>query len=340
MFDNGTVWTPNDLRVMLLAQASTSGNDTITGFNTDDGLQGGAGDDLLSGAGGSDTYIYARGDGNDVINDQNSSGTNSLVLHGVAPGELTVVRNADSAILLIGAGGVNGRITIRGQFNGAGPMSSIRFDDGTVWTAQTLSTIAIANDGSVLTHAGTSGMDTIVGTSNVDVIDGGAANDTLRGEGGSDVYRWGAGSGNDTVIENGSGSDSDAIRLTGLNSGDVSFGRLGNDLYITVAATGEVLKVQGHFNGTSNGIEQIKFVDNTTWNRDQIASAAWYVGSAGNDSITGSSASDILKGNQGNDYLRGNGGSDTYVYSSGHGNDEIDDHSGSTTVDRRPKIRV
>jgi Ca2+-binding RTX toxin-like protein len=163
------------------------------------------------------------------------------------------------------------------------------------------------------------------------VIDGGAANDTLRGEGGSDVYRWGAGSGNDTIIENGSGSDSDAIRLTGLNSGDVSFGRLGNDLYITVAATSEVLKVQGHFNSTSSGIEQIKFADNTTWNRDQIASAAWYVGSAGNDSITGSSANDILKGNQGNDYLRGNGGSDTYVYSSGHGNDEIDDQSGSVT---------
>ena len=30
-------------------------------------------------------------------------------------------------------------------------------------------------------------------------------------------------------------------------------------------------------------------------------------------------------GNQGNDYLRGNAGSDTYVYASGHGNDEIDD---------------
>ena len=222
VFDDGTIWTPTDLRAMVLAQASTSGNDTIIGFNTADILQGGAGDDTLIGMGGDDTYIYARGDGNDVINDQSSSGTNSLVLHGIAPAELTVVRNADGAILLIGAGGVDGRITIRGQFNGAGPMSSIRFDDGTVWTAQTLLTIAIANDGSVLTHAGTSGADTIVGTTDIDVIDGAAANDTLRGEGGSDFYRWGAGSGNDTIIENGGGSDSDTIRLTGLNLGDVS----------------------------------------------------------------------------------------------------------------------
>jgi hypothetical protein len=36
VFDNGTIWTPTDLRAMVLAQASTSGNDTIIGFNTAD----------------------------------------------------------------------------------------------------------------------------------------------------------------------------------------------------------------------------------------------------------------------------------------------------------------
>ena len=49
VFDNGTIWSPADLRVMVLAQASTSGNDTIIGFNTADVLQGGAGNDTLNG---------------------------------------------------------------------------------------------------------------------------------------------------------------------------------------------------------------------------------------------------------------------------------------------------
>jgi Ca2+-binding RTX toxin-like protein len=182
---------------------------------------------------------------------------NSLVLHGIAPSELTVVRNGNDAIVLIGSNGADGRITIRGQFNGSGSMSSIRFDDNTVWTAQTVLALAVANDGSVLTHAGTGGMDTITGSSDIDVIDGGAGNDTLRGEGGSDFYRWGAGSGNDAILENGSGSDADTVRLMGINPAEVSLGRLGSDLYITLTATGEVLKVQGHFNSTAAGIEQI-----------------------------------------------------------------------------------
>src|SRR6185436_16059173 len=242
VFDNGTIWTPTDLRAMVLAQAFTSGNDTIIGFNTADGLQGGTGNDTLIGGAGDDSYIYTRGDGTDIIDDQSSSGVNSLVLHGIAPNELTVVRNGSDAIVLIGSNGADGRITIRGQFNGPGPMSSIRFDDSTVWTAQMVLALAVANDGSVLTHAGTSGPDTIIGTSDIDVIDGGAGNDTLRGEGGSDFYRWGAGSGNDTILENGGASDTDIVRLTGINPADVSLGRVGNDLYITLTATGEILK--------------------------------------------------------------------------------------------------
>ena len=183
--------------------------------------------------------------------------------------------------------------------------------------------LAVANDGSVLTHAGTSGADTITGTSDIDVIDGGAANDTLRGEGGSDFYRWGAGSGNDTILENGSGSDADTVRLMGINPAEVSLGRLGNDLYITLTATGEVLKVQGHFSGTATGIEQIKFADNTIWDRAQIAAAAWFVGTSAGETIDGSSAGDTIDGRGGNDTLVGHGGNDTYLYGVGSGNDTV-----------------
>jgi hypothetical protein len=72
LFADGTVWTRADLRVKLLAQASTSGNDTITGFNVADIIRGGAGNDTINGAGGTDTYLYARGDGNDTITETES----------------------------------------------------------------------------------------------------------------------------------------------------------------------------------------------------------------------------------------------------------------------------
>ena len=75
------------IRVMLLAQASTSGNDTIIGFNTADVLQGGRRQrHARTAARGDDTYIYNRGDGNDVITDGGGENFDTLSLSGVAPG--------------------------------------------------------------------------------------------------------------------------------------------------------------------------------------------------------------------------------------------------------------
>src|SRR5207247_1548221 len=72
MFDDGTIWTPADLRTKWLAQAATAGNDVINGFNADDTIRGGAGNDTLNGGSGQDTYIYAQGDGNDTITEAES----------------------------------------------------------------------------------------------------------------------------------------------------------------------------------------------------------------------------------------------------------------------------
>jgi len=322
VFGDGTIWGRSEIRTKLIAQASTSGDDIIVGFNTDDTLQGGRGDDLLSGRGGSDTYIYSRGDGSDIIDDQSSSGSNTLVLHGIAPGELTVVRNADAAILLVN-GGADGWIAIRGQFNNAGRIDAVRFDDGTTWDAQTIASYAVTNDGSVLTHIGTSADDTIYGTWDTDVIDGRAGADILRGGDGSDVYRWGAGSGNDVIIEEGSANDIDTVQLRGLNPSDLSFARTGNDLFVRVVSTGDVLRVQNHFNSTSSGIEQIKFANGQIWDRAQIMAAAWIVGTSGNDAIDGTPGDDVIDGGAGNDRLAGHGGNDTYIFGIGSGNDTI-----------------
>lgn len=224
-----TTWTQADLRAKWLLQATTAGNDTIVGFTGADTLRGGAGNDALSGRDGADTYVYAAGDGTDVIDDQGGSGANALLLHGIVPANVTIVHNGNDAILLIGDHGAEGRITIRQQFNSATTrISSITFDNGTVWTDQTIAANAIANDGTILTHQGTAADETITGTSDIDVIDGGAGADTLQGADGSDTYRWGVGSGNDIVVETSATSGTDTIRLLGLNSSDVTLLRSGN----------------------------------------------------------------------------------------------------------------
>ena len=100
-------------------------------------------------------------------------------------------------------------------------------------------------------------------------------------------------------------SDIDTVRLTGINPADVSLSRFGNDLYITLTATGEVLKVQGHFGGTTSGIEQIRFADNTIWDRAQIAATAWFIGTSAGETIDGASTDDTIDGRGGNDILIG-----------------------------------
>src|SRR5262249_11816246 len=160
---------------------------------------------------------------------------------------------------------------------------------------------------------GTDGADTIVGSGAADTIDGRGGDDLLKGEWGSDVYIYGAGSGNDTIQEAGLGGDTDKVKVGGLNSAGVHLGRTGKDLFVTINATGETLKVTNHFSTVQEGIEQISFADGTTWDRTQIQAQAWLRGTDGADTIVGSSAADTIDGRGGTDLLKGEWGSDTYI---------------------------
>ena len=83
-FADGTVWSRAQIRQRLLQAAGTPGNDTITGFNTNDTLAGNAGDD---------TYLYARGDGHDTISEATWNGNNDRLV--LLPGTVAGV-SADS----------------------------------------------------------------------------------------------------------------------------------------------------------------------------------------------------------------------------------------------------
>ena len=100
VFADGTIWSSADLLGMLVSVAGTSGNDTLNGTSASDIIAGGLGNDTLNGSGGTDTYLYTRGDGNDVIT-ESSGNLDTLVLHGIAPGDVSLVRNGSHVTLVL-----------------------------------------------------------------------------------------------------------------------------------------------------------------------------------------------------------------------------------------------
>jgi len=211
--------------------AGGSGNDTLVGGAGHDSFDGGPGDDILDGGTGNDSYLFRRGDGQDVIR-QAAIGTpaRSAVLvfdATVTPGELTLSRvhsdywGSNTTLRITVAGGSD-RIDIEGFLRGGNPYDSvnpvqaIRFADGTVW--------GIAD---IVTRLGlgTAGNDVIDGTSGDDLINGAAGNDTLRGAGGHDVVIGGPG--NDTLLGQ-AGNDT----LDGGTGNDSLDGGSGNNVYL------------------------------------------------------------------------------------------------------------
>jgi Ca2+-binding RTX toxin-like protein len=164
-----------------------TGDDRLLGGEGDDLLTGGRGSDFIAGGAGSDTYMWARGDGSDTIDENGDTASlwDSLILKDVRSSEVTVQRSGQDALLVIApsqTGGVNGGTMRLLNIGAAGDqgVERIHLSDAT-WTRSDLQTM-------VLQAATTPGDDSIVGFSRRDVIDGGAGNDVLTGLGGNDQF--------------------------------------------------------------------------------------------------------------------------------------------------------
>jgi VCBS repeat-containing protein len=118
---------------------------------------------------------------------------------------------------------------------------------------------------------------TVIGGDDNDTFLGRSGSDTLMGGAGGDLYIHAPGDGNDTIVENGLAavtgaigeSQTDTLRLVGLNPANVALTRAGNNLLVTLNGTGEVITVVDHFLGLAKGIEQIEFAG-TAFNRQSI----------------------------------------------------------------------
>ncbi|TWB46390.1 Ca2+-binding RTX toxin-like protein [Rhizobium sp. ERR 922] len=340
-FADGAVWTITQIRAMVIDQAGTAGNDTIAGTNTADLLTGRAGDDTLNGGGRDDSYVYARGDGNDtIIEDAWSGGNDTLRFTNVNPTDVKFVRNGNDLMVAIaesaaGAGN-SGSILIKNTLNDNSEqgIEKIVFADGTAWSRAEFRA-------KIIDEAGTAGNDAIVGTNVSDVLTGRAGDDTLNGGGRDDTYVYARGDGNDTIVEDTWSGANDALNLSNLNPADVKLVRNGNDLRVDIAESapgagdaGSVLLKNTLNDNSEQGVEKITFADGTIWTRAQFrAMVIDQAGTADNDTIAGTNVADILTGRGGDDSLNAAGGNDTYVYARGDGNDTIVEDTWSGTAD-------
>jgi len=309
-FSDGTVLSLQQV-IDRTPLVGTDAAETVEGNFANNTLIGGKGDDRLSGSSGSDTYVWSRGDGNDVILDYyDSASADTLHISGVNPALVRLERDTRIGqpsydlvvrILPLLTGDALEAITVKDEYapgtQGGTGIEYIAFDDGTVW--------------------------------NRSQIDAATAM----------PFSWQPGDGSPTIIAGtNSGTNADTLKLHGVSVADIMLTRVGQDLLITDTATGEVINVSGQTSGNGQGIARIVFDNGLVWDRAQILAQAVFVGTAGQDFIGGSPGDDRINGGGGDDYLYGDAGSDTYIYARGDGNDHI--YDGGTGVNERDTLKL
>ena len=116
----------------------SSDDELLLGEGGDDVLSGGNGNDTLIGGNGNDKYLFALGDGQDVIINQHSDSKDKDVLSfgpGISSSQVTVSRLNNSLVLQIN--GTSDQVKVEDYFLSNGDsihsLDSIVFDDGTSW---------------------------------------------------------------------------------------------------------------------------------------------------------------------------------------------------------------
>ncbi|MFC5921038.1 calcium-binding protein [Neisseria weixii] len=191
-----------------------NGHDTLNGGTGNDTLTGGAGNDKLNGGSSeADTYVFAKGHGQDVVSDSGSKAahTDTLVFTGAKLSDTAFIRNGYN--LIVKAYGSEDQVTLDYFFyNGDRQNFNFVFDDQTVKGADV-----------ALTVNGTEQNETLQGWSNADTVNGGAGNDTIYGYEGNDVLN---GADGDDRLEADKGND----RLLGESGNDTLVGGSGSDI--------------------------------------------------------------------------------------------------------------
>ncbi|WVZ29219.1 Ig-like domain-containing protein [Acinetobacter baumannii] len=242
-------YKPTDPTFTQIIKGST-GNDYLYGGNGDDTLISNGDSDSLYGGSGNDTLIYGGNSPNIYTGLIGEAGNDTYIVDKALLGSLSYVHILDNTNeqntlylksvsadeIILKQASADRIITFNDSTAtihfGEGQLSSIVFDDGTVWNKAQIEANII---GRLL---GTDGDDHLQADANYSVIYGLDGNDTIQG-GVQNDYLYG-GNGDDTLISNGGsdslygGSGNDTL-IYGGNSPNIYtglIGEAGNDTYI------------------------------------------------------------------------------------------------------------
>lgn len=346
-------------------------NDILYGDDGSDILDGGTGDDILYGGESDDTYIFAKGYGNDTIID--ADGLNTLRFKGLNP----------SDILVNGTGEFDAAITVKGtndtlvikdfrkggeyanydlEFDGIkmhitdndSPFRHIYGDSGddvlravvddsimhafggndTVYGSDGNDMI-YGNEGDDAIFAG-SGNDVVYGGDGDDILDGGMGNDFLYGGYGNDTYVFGRNCGTDII------SDSEGISTIkiaeGITLDDLDIITVGENVIIALKDSEDKLIINGFAGNADNyflefGGESVLLKDSITADENEFLS-----GSEESDYLVNENSS-VIAGGTGDDRIIGNDEDEIVLGDSGNdqmlagvGNDVVFGGSGDDYI--------
>ena len=352
-----------------------SGNDTLIGGKGNDILNGGigndiligeAGDDTLNGGADNDTYVYNKGDGNDIIEEWGGIDTIKFG-EGIQKKDLIISRdisknsyylsNAKDIIIKFKHNETDS-ITLKNVINAnkTGIYSAIEnfeFANGEKLSFEDIKQLSLVgtDEGETIngfedsnnTLIGNGGNDWLYGDKKNDILIGGEGDDHLRGNEGDDTYIYNIGDGNDTIHDY---KGEDIIKFgKGINKEDiiVTKGEVKYDSYTRSSYQDLVISLKGkqgsisleHTISRDNGIYEeyshktLVFENGDKLSFDDILKLS-LIGNDENNDIYGYSHRDnILEGNGGDDALYGNIGNDTLI--GGKGNDGLYGNGGDDT---------
>jgi|GEM_PF-2436836 len=328
-FGDGTVWSYLKLLQHFIDVAKTAGDDTIYGFDTSDILDGGAGNDRLEGLGGNDTYLFARGYGEDTIFD--AGGGDRLVLEGIASGDVTFSRTALDLIITVNDTGE--RVILENQYVRAAQQGyAVEFLE---FSDRTLAFTDLNPED--LDLVGTSASETITGSNFAEVLDGRAGDDTLIGGDGGDRYKFDVGYGQDIIVDTrvrAAWTDREGVTVPvddvvefgdDITLDNVVFTKDGDDLVVSITGRTDTLRIRNQFRDIANGVERFEFQDGNFLLISDVEELLQIEGGNRGDNIIEGvpDQPNTLDGRQGDDTLIGGTAADTYAFGADYDFDRI-----------------
>ncbi|WP_166763037.1 beta strand repeat-containing protein, partial [Xanthomonas euroxanthea] len=336
-FADGTVW--DAAQIKSLVQASTAGNDQLTGYQGNDSLSGGRGDDTIYGQAGDDLLQGGEGGdslsgdaGNDLLfggaqndmlsggegDDQLDGGTNNDTLYGGGGNDRLDGGTGNDYL----SGDAGSDIYVFGRNSGQDTISNYTYDSGSTDVLELAADVAVSDvtiwrysDDLVLAIKGSDARVT-VSSHFYNNANGPYALAQVRF---ADGTVWDAAQIKSLVQTSTAGND----QLTGYEGNDSLSGGRGDD---TISGQGGDDLLDGgegadNLSGEAGNDQLFGGTQNDTLyggeGDDRLD------GGANNDTLYGGGGNDRLDGGNGNDYLSGDVGSDTYVFGRTSGQDTI-----------------